>query len=195
MLLSAYGVEIDVKDVMRDVPMLKNDKKKEWGTFGVDLARYCMKKGFDATYVSFDCLITDQKWATLGARSLRSKFAAKKLALSFDDALTKSFIRSYRNFLAEKGELLIQPRLTSVWLYRQLKRGPVIACITFAALYGRGTGTHFVVIYGNDKKGNFLIADPWEKPGRHVVEPERLISAVMAAQMTCENAVFWIRKK
>lgn len=196
MLLSAHGLEVDVRDIMRDVPMLKNDDRKEWGTFGVDLARYCMKKGFDATYVSFDCLITDQRWGSLKPATLRKKLSAKRKPVpAIGKHLTNSFSRSYAGFLKEGGELLIQSHLTAALLYRQLQKGPIVALITFGAMYGRGTGTHFVVVYGNDAKGNFLVADPWENPGRHVVEPERLVAAVMAGQMTCENAVFWIQKK
>lgn len=196
MLLSAYGVRMDVRDVMKAIPMLKDDDGEEWGTFGVDLARYCMQRGFAATYVSFDCLLTDQAWSKFSPKTLRRKLSVKRKPVpAIGKKLTASFLRSYENFLKERGELLIGPRLTSSSLYSQLKKGPVVALVTFGAMYGRGTGTHFVVVYGNDAKGNFLVADPWEHPGRHVVEPERLVAAVMAGQMTCENGVFWIRKK
>ncbi len=196
MLLSAYDVRVDVRDVMQDIPMLKDDEGKEWGTFGVDLARFCMRQGFAATYVSFDCLLIDQKWAGLSQKVLAKKVAAMRKSLpAIGKNLTTSFLRSYGHFLKEKGELLIEPCLTSALVYDRLRKGPLIALVTFGAMYGRGTGTHFVVVYGNDAKGNFLVADSWEKPGRHVVEPERLIAAVMAGQMTCENGVFWIWKK
>jgi hypothetical protein len=181
---------------MKAIPMLKDDDGEEWGTFGVDLARYCMRQGFASTYVSFDCLLTDQAWSKFSPKTLRQKLAAKRRPVpAIGKRLTTSFLRSYEDFLKEKGELLIEPRLTSAFVHERLRKGPLIALVTFGAMYGRGTGTHFVVVYGNDAKGNFLVADPWEKPGRHVVEPERLVAAVMAAQVTCENAVFWIRKK
>jgi hypothetical protein len=45
-------------------------------------------------------------------------------------------------------------------------------------------------MYGNDENGNFLIADPWEKPGRHVIEADVMVAAIGTAQLECDNQVF-----
>ncbi len=54
--------------------------------------------------------------------------------------------------------------------------------------------THFVVIYGTDGNDTYLIADPWEKPRRHRIERERLLAAIGAGQIQCENAIFQAKK-
>lgn len=52
---------------------------------------------------------------------------------------------------------------------------------------------HSIVIHGVDKQGNFLIADPLQKPGHHSIEPERMIAAISTAQMECDNLLFQIK--
>jgi hypothetical protein len=53
---------------------------------------------------------------------------------------------------------------------------------------------HTIVIYGVDEAGNFLVADPLRKPGRHVIEPERMIAAISTAQIECDNLLIQIKK-
>ncbi len=51
---------------------------------------------------------------------------------------------------------------------------------------------HSFIIYGNNEVGNFLIADRWEQPGFHEIEPERMLATISAAQIECDNLLFQI---
>lgn len=200
MLMSCAGVTISPQEVMNDIPLLLNDSGEEWGTFGVDLAHWCMKKGYSATTYTFDSQLIHLPWEHLSPAEIINALHTLKDTYVFDGLgknLTRSFIESYIRYLSNGGILIIRPFITVSLLHELLERGPFAALVTYNVLYGTGGGkanTHFVVVYGCTEEGNFLIADPWKDNGRKILEPERLISAIMSGQMTCENAVFQISR-
>lgn len=157
-----------------------------------------MKRGYKATTYTFDSQLIQLPWAQRKSQEIIRDLTSLKNACVFPGIgknLTNAFIDAYIRYLTDGGTLIISPSVTTSLLYELLKKGPVAVLVTYAALYGVGGGTgmtHFVVAYGYDEQGNFLIADPWKDNGRQVVEPERLTGAIMSAQMTCENAVFQI---
>lgn len=124
---------------------------------------------------------------------------------------TKQYTQAYIDFVLEGGVLRIQPSVTTSLLYELLKTGPFLPCVSYSTLYGASRSrniddlksvdddidgramNHSIVVYGNDNEGNFLIADPWKKPGLHIIEPERMIAAISTAQIECDNLLFKIR--
>jgi len=200
MLMSSLGVSMMPQEIMHDIPLLTNDDGEEWGTFGIDLAHWCMKRGYSATTYTFDSQLIHLPWEHLSPAEIIDALHALKDTYVFAGLgknLTRSFIESYIRYLSDGGTLIIRPFITVSLLHELLERGPFAALATYNVLYGTGGGkanTHFVVVYGRDEEGNFLIADPWKDNGRKVLEPERLLSAIMSGQMTCENAVFQISR-
>jgi hypothetical protein len=77
-------------------------------------------------------------------------------------------------------------------LQKLINRGPFIAAVSYNALHGEGgtITTHAITVYGLNKSGKFLVADPYT--GRRVVAPERLLAAIMAAQVEADNMILQI---
>lgn len=200
MLLSYFDDRIAPEELMKDIPMLKTDDGKDWGTVIPDLAHWCMRRGYQATLHTFDSQLVHQTWAQLETdaiihelKTLRDTFVFPTIGTH----ISRTFIDAYVRYLSDGGILIIAPCITLSLIHTLLTNGPFIATVSYANLYtakGGTTATHFVVVYGSDANGNILIADPWKDNGFQTVDPERLIGAVMAAQMTCENAVFQIQK-
>lgn len=97
--------------------------------------------------------------------------------------------------------------MTTGLLVNLLEKGPLFANVSPNVLlnYGRSRrsefdvvrddiagslNTHFVVIFGTTAEGEFLVADSINEPGRYVVDRERMLCAMTAGQIQCENAVF-----
>ena len=216
MLLSFYGKNFTVTEVLDKVPQVHNEEGEPFGTINQQMATWCMSLGFDVSLYTFDCQVIDQSWATLPNEKLLERLEARKSGWavpSLGDAWTKAYAQSYIDFVKAGGELTIQPAITSKLLYNLLEDAPVLVCASYSTLYGAGrtenfdefrsasddvngrTWNHSVVIYGNDENGNFLIADPFKKPGLHVVEPERMIAAISTAQIECDNLIFQLSTK
>jgi hypothetical protein len=126
---------------------------------------------------------------------------------------TKQYTQAYIDFVSAGGDLHIQPAVTTALLYELLRTWPFLPCLSYSTLYrvarsrnitenesidddvnGKAMN-HSVVVYGNDEAGNFFIADPWRKPGLHIVEPERLLAAISTAQIECDNLLFQLQAK
>lgn len=215
MLLNHYGQDFSVESISNKVPQVKNEDGENFGTINQQLATWCISLGFKVSFYTYDVQVIDQSWATLSPEDLLTRLQARKSGLvvpSLGDLWNKAYIQAYIDFLKAGGELHIQPAVTSKLLYELLKRGPILPCLSFSTLYGTGrvsskgeiesvpddingkAWNHSVVIYGNDEEGHFLIADPWQKPGRHVIEPERMLAAISTAQLECDNLLFQLSK-
>jgi hypothetical protein len=211
MLLSFYGKSIPVQDISEKVPQVKNSGGEDSGTINQQMAVWCVSLGFKVSVFTSDVQVIDQSWGALTANEIRRRLEARMkgaIVPSIGELWTKAYCQSYIDLLDAKVELTILPAISSSLLYALLKNGPVLPCLCFNTLYGKGKSSadgkretsaddingrawnHSVVIYGHDEQGNFLIADPWEKPGRHVVEPERMVAAIATAQIECDNVVF-----
>jgi hypothetical protein len=215
-LLSSYDRLFSPHEVMEKVPQVKDENDKDAGTINQQLATWSISLGFDVTMYTFDCQIIDQPWAKLSKSELLQRLEARKNGWevpALGSLWTTAYVQSYIDFLNAGGDLHIQPSVTSKLLYTLLETGPLLPCLCDSTLYGEGrsrhetdtdsikddvngkTFNHSVVIYGNDAEGKFLVADPWHKPGLHVVEPERMIAAISTAQIECDNLIFQLNKK
>lgn len=214
MLLGFYGKNISVDEISDNVPQVYNEDGEPFGTINQQMATWCLSLGYEVSLYTFDCQVIDQTWDKLQKDKLINKLNARKggwVVPSLGEAWTKAYAQSYIDFLEAGGNITVQPAVTTKLLYDLLKDAPLLPCLCFNTLYGRGrtsnfdekktvkddingrTWNHSVVIYGNDADGNFLLADPIRKPGLHLIEPERMIAAISTAQIECDNLIFQLR--
>lgn len=187
MLLSHYGHDISTNDLLRQVPQGKGESGEPVGSLTAQLAEWCVKHGFKVDFISFDFLITDLTWMGLGSDQLLEKLESIKNIRDVQNVggkyWSQLYVQAYIDLIKSGGKLSVKPHVTTNLLYTMLKNGPVYANICASVVHGIGrqqypepntpkrlrkpddihgtVGTHSVVIYGNDKEGNFLVADPW----------------------------------
>ena len=211
MLLEYYGQSMSPTEVGKSVPQVRDETGEERGTINTQMATWCISRGFDVTLYTFDCQIIDQPWRKLSSRQVteRLKAGLDGLEVPALGALwSNAYRQAYIDFIQAGGELIIRPYASRDLLYQLLQNGPILPCLSYSTLHGvartrnineidsvnddvNGRAVnHSVVIYGVDESGNFLIADPWRKPGRHVIEPDQMVAAISTAQLECDNMVF-----
>lgn len=212
-LLSRYGRKSTPAEIEAKVPQVRNDQGVEQGTINVQLATWCIHQGFAVTLYSFDCQVIDQTWASLSPDAVLARLDAC-LSAPPVPSLGPSWSRAYREafieFIRAGGHLVILPYLQKKLLLQLLQSGPVLACVSYNILHGEGRKpqvslcelvpddvngralNHSIVIYGNTSDGSLLIADPWQKPGLHVIDAERIIAGISGAQMECDSMLFTI---
>lgn len=217
MLLGQYGMDSSVAEISAKVPQVRNEKGENQGTINQQLATWCLSLGLSVKLYTFDCQVIDQSWSELSKEAVLERLAARKsgwIVPALGSDWTQAYAQAYIDFLQSGGELHIQPAVTTELLYTLLKDGPILPLVSFSTLYGKGRTridgdeteksvpddvngralNHSLVIYGHDEQGRFLVADPWEKPGLHGIEPERMIAAISTAQIECDNLLFQIQK-
>ena len=215
-LLSFFDVNLTPEEIASKIPVNKNDKGEDWGTINQQLATWCLGEGFDVDIHTFDFEIIDLSWANLKKDELLERMKAAKShreVPALGKAWSEIYMQSYIDFVEAGGELHIRPYVTTELLDELLTKSPLLHCICYNVLYGTGrskdTGlrkaepddldgkltNHSIVIYGKDDNGNYLIVDPYKEPGRHSIEPERLLASMTAAQMECDNLLFQLRRK
>jgi hypothetical protein len=212
-LLSYYDIakQMSAEEIMQQIPVNKDEKGEDWGTINQQLATWCIGQGFAVELYTFDCQAIDLSWADLDQDQLLARIEATKPVRdvpSLGRQWSEIYLRSYADFVKAGGQLFIKPYVTTVLLYELLKRGPILLCVCFNTLHNKGRSTypgvreivpddvngkvtnHTIVIFGITEKGDFEIADPWEKPGFHTIDPERMLCAITAAQIECDNLLF-----
>ncbi len=215
MLLSHYGIEMSPADILKTMPGLVTDDGSEWGTVAPQLAHFCITQGFKATVHTFDCRIIDLSWSEFSAAEILKRLKrtqSTRMILTLGKKVTQRFIKAYLDFLDAKGTLKIAPFVTEKLLDSLLKRGPFVTTVCMGAFYGKGrvrktgelkgvlddlkgtVGTHFVVVYGKNAQGKYLIADPGRKECPSLIDRDHLLGSIMAAQRDCENVLFQITK-
>jgi hypothetical protein len=206
-LLGYYEKHITPQEIEKLVPQVKDKHGKDSGTITQLLAAWCKNEGYDVSLYTFDCQIIDQTWSGLTPSNISDRLS-KSLeggwtVPGLGEEWSKAYRQAYIDYLKTNSELIIQPAVTSKLLYDLLKQAPMFSTVCINTLYGSGrtkdnnlddiqgrTWNHSIVIYGSDENGAFLIADPIIEPGLHVVEPERMIAAITAAQIECDNLLF-----
>lgn len=214
-LLSYYGEELTPEEIAQQVAVTKNEKGEDWGTITQQLATWCLERGYAVDMYSFDFQTLDLSWADLSNDKLLERLKAAKGVREIPilgKHFTSEYLQSYIDFITAGGALTLEPYVRSQLLYELLAQGPIFASVNFNVLYNSGrslnTGlrktkpddlkggliNHSLVIYGNTEDGDFLIADPWVEPGKHAVDPERMLGAIAAAQIECDNLVFTVTR-
>lgn len=214
-LLSYFDEDITPEEIMKSVPVNKNDKGEDIGTLNQDLAVWCLASGFEVKMYTADFQIIDLSWANLDKDKLLERLEKVKPVRnvqSIGKQFSELYVQSYINFIKAGGELHIIPFMSTKLIDELLIDGPLLGCVAFSVLYGSGRGTdvalrksepddingktlnHTIVIYGKDEDDNYLVADPWKEPGLHSIEPERLLAAMTASQIECDNLIFQLSK-
>ncbi len=200
---------------MATIPVNKNDKGEDWGTINQQLATWCLSQGFEVDMYTADFEIIDLSWVKLPKEKLLERMELAKDqrdVLALGKEWSKIYTQSYIDFVKTGGQLHIQPYMTTKLLDDLLPVSPLLLCVCYNVLYTSGRSkdiglrkaetndlngkltNHSIVIYGKDDDGNYLIADPYKEPGLHTVEPERMLAAMTAAQMECDNLLFQLKK-
>jgi hypothetical protein len=214
-LLSHFRDATSAEEITQAVPVNADENGDPWGSIAQQLATWCVSRGYSVVMYTFDCQVIDMSWRTLGSQKLLDRIDAAMAARdvpSLGATWSKLYLQSYANFVRAGGSLHIEPFVSSKLLSSLLKNGPIMTSVCFNTMYGIGrtkeTGlrqiseddvggkifNHSIVIHGITDEGDFIIADPWQQPGRHVVNPERLICAITAAQIECDNLLFQLAR-
>lgn len=213
-LLSYYGKTYSPEDIGKMVPQPKDASGTSHGSVTAELAGWCQSQGFRARMYASDMYILDLSWQDKSSRKIKSRLeeiGMKRQISIMDSRWVKIYIDAYVAMIDLGTDLMVVPFITTKLLYELLRDGPIYANICSTANSGRGrtisqpglrktkiddvngiVSTHSVVIYGCDEDGNFLVADPWD--GMTIVESERMVLAIEAAQIECDNQIFVVSK-
>ncbi|MEZ4416681.1 MAG: peptidase-C39 like family protein [Gemmatimonadota bacterium] len=205
-----HGLDLDLPQLIRDVPSLK-----EGGTLAVFLGLDALARGFDVRLYSYNLRVFDPSWAGLDRGTLLEKLRAQ-LSAKRKRRLRES-TRAYASFLEAGGELRFDP-LTVRLIEEYFDMGlPVLCGLSSTYLYGtpreveaeggrmlyddvRGTPQgHFVVLCGT-RVGRFLIADPYQAnpiSGDHYyeVEPAHLVRSILLGVVTYDGNLMVVAPK
>lgn len=215
MVFSFLGVEMTPEQIMDNVPVNKDASGKDLGTLNQELVTWCLTQGFAVEMHTADFQLIDTSWAEMEKDKLLERMELAKThrdVPSIGKEWSERYIQSYINFVKAGGELHIEPYMSELLINQLLSTGPLVVAVCFQVLHqtGRTKGiglraieandieggltTHSVVVYGKNDAGDYLVADPWEQPGRFVFKPERLLMAMAASQIECDNVFFQLRK-
>jgi hypothetical protein len=203
-----FGDEVPLEQVIADIHTLDRG-----GTLDVFLANHALKRGYDATILTYNLDLFDPTWFSLPNEALRDRLAAQAKVKPW--RRLQAATRGYDEFLSLGGKLELrdlEPRL----LRQQLDRGPVIAGLSASYLYravrdipetnadddvrGEPVG-HFVVLTGHRRDAReILIADPLEgnplvRSRYYAVQVQRLIGAILLGVMTYDANLLVIEPK
>lgn len=215
-LLSFFGKTLTPEEIVSAIPVNKNDKGEDWGTINQQLATWCLSQDFEVDMYTADFEIIDLSWVKLPKEKLleRMELAKEQREVpALGKEWSKIYTQSYIDFLEAGGQLHLQPYMTTKLLDDLLSNSPLLLCVCYNVLYTSGRSkdiglrkaetddlngkltNHSIVIYGKDIDGNYLIADPYKEPGLHSIEPERMLAAMTAAQMECDNLLFQLKER
>lgn len=203
-----YGDRLPLDDVIADIHTL--DKG---GTLDVFLANHALKRGYDATILTYNLELFDPTWFSLPGDEIRARLAAQAKVKPW--RRLQAATRGYREFLSLGGKLVLrdlEPKL----LRKYVERGPVITGLSATYLYravrdvpdtnlgddvrGEPVG-HFVVLTGYRRATReILIADPVEanplvRSRYYAVRVQRLIGAILLGVMTYDANLLVIEPK
>jgi hypothetical protein len=203
-----YGDDVPLERVIADIHTL--DKG---GTLDVFLANHALKRGYDATILTYNLDLFDPTWFELPNDEIRARLAAQALVKPWRRLQTAT--RPYDEFLRLGGKLELRD-LEPALLRKYLQRGPLIAGLSATYLYravrdvpdtnaaddarGEPVG-HFVVLTGYRRDTReILIADPLKanplvRARYYAVQVQRLIGAILLGVMTYDANLLVIEPK
>ncbi len=219
MMLSHHGVDTSAEKILNEVPIAKDESGEPIGSLTAQLADWCVQQGYAVDFTSFDFLITDFSWIGMDNQELLDKLESVKEVRDVQNVggkyWSKMYVQAYIDLINSGGNLSVKPHVTTVLLYTMLEKAPVYTNICSSIVHAKGRqqypepqtskllsvdedvngtiGTHSIVIYGHDEKGNFMIADPWD--GLYDVDPETMLCAITAAELECDSQCFQIHRK
>lgn len=203
-----YGDELPLEEIVADVHTLE-----QGGTLDVFLANHALKRGYDATILTYNLDVFDPSWFALPNEAIRERLAAQAKVKPWSRLQIAT--RGYDEFLRLGGKLELLDLEPSL-LRRYIDRGPVITGLSATYLYravrdipetnvdddvrGEPVG-HFVVLTGHRRGAReILIADPLEtnplvRTRYYAVQVQRLIGAILLGVMTYDANLLVIEPK
>ena len=184
------------------------------GTLGVLLATHALRRGYDATIVTWNLQVFDPTWDELSATSLAERLRLRADAVG--DAKLGHACRAYVDFLEAGGKLAFRD-LEPALLRRHLRRGvPILTGLSATFLYresrerpsdgqpddvaGEPSG-HFVVLTGYlPEEREVLVSDPLHpNPMAAVhtypVRMERVIGAIYLGVLTYDANLMMVEPR
>jgi hypothetical protein len=203
-----YGDDVPLARVIADIHTL--DKG---GTLDVFLANHALKRGYEATILTYNLDLFDPTWFALPNDEIRTRLVSQAKVKPW--RRLQAATRGYAEFLRLGGKLELRDLEPSL-LRRFLQRGPVIAGLSATYLYravrdipesnadddvrGEPVG-HFVVLTGYRRDTReILIADPLKanplvRSRYYAVQVQRLIGAILLGVMTYDANLLVIEPK
>jgi hypothetical protein len=203
-----YDDELPLEQLIADIHMLD-----QGGTLDVFLANHALKRGYDATILTYNLDLFDPTWFGLPNEELRGRLASQAKVKPWRRLQTAT--RGYDEFLRLGGKLELRD-LAPALLRRYLDRGPLITGLSATYLYrairdvpdtnadddvrGEPVG-HFVVLTGYRRETKeILIADPLKanplvESRYYAVQVQRLIGAILLGVMTYDANLLVIKPK
>jgi hypothetical protein len=203
-----YGDEVPLERVIADIHTLD-----QGGTLDVFLANHALKRGYDATILTYNLDLFDPTWFAQPNEEIRARLAAQAKVKPW--RRLQAATRGYDEFLRLGGTLELRD-LEPALLRRYLQRGPLITGLSATYLYravrdipetnadddvrGEPVG-HFVVLTGYRRASReILIADPLTanplvKSRYYAVQVQRLIGAILLGVMTYDANLLVIEPK
>lgn len=203
-----FGDRVPLERLIADIHTL--DKG---GTLDVFLANHALRRGYDATILTYNLDLFDPTWFELPSDEIRARLRSQAKAKHWRRLQTAT--RGYDEFLRLGGRLQLRD-LEPALLRRFLMRGPVIAGLSATYLYravrdipetnadddvrGEPVG-HFVVLTGFRRDTReILIADPLKanplvRSRYYAVRVQRLIAAILLGVMTYDANLLIIEPK
>lgn len=214
MLLSYYNVDKTVDELTAEVPQPKGEDGVPYGSVTAQLVQWCEENNLHSHMYAFDPAVLDISWQKLSSKQILERLKTLKDTHTtpiLGEHWSKVYMQAYIAMLEAGAELTVRPTVSTRLIYDLLQKGPVYANVCSSVMTGvgrtRNTGlrksvsddrekrlnNHSIVIYGNDKEGNFLVADPWD--GLTVIDPELMICSITAAIVECDSQLFVIKSK
>lgn len=206
-----YGLGLDLERVIREVPTLE-----EGGTLAVLMGQDALRRGFDATLLTFNLMVFDPSWFESPDVDLRERLLAQREVK--DDPKLRLAIDAYVRFIDLGGRFRFEDLTTAV-LRRYLKRRiPILTGCSATWLYGTRRERvvddklvyddvlgvpqgHFIVLCGYDPESQeALVADPlrpnpFGADAVYAVEMPRLLCAILLGIVTYDANLLIIRPK
>jgi hypothetical protein len=216
MALSHFGFEVPPEKLIPEMGSFTDENGQICGSLTTWMCSAALRRNFNVDLYCSDSELLDLSWASLDPKSLVEKMRLAKEARTLNSltrALIHQYLDSYIEFIELGGKLTIVPYISGEMLDNLISRGPIVATFAYSALYGvgrtRNTGlrqstpddmrgttcTHAAVVYGRNKNGEYLIADPYIPTGFHVAPRDAVIAAIAAASYTCESHVALLSSK
>jgi hypothetical protein len=198
-LYRAYGDEIELERVIREVPSLETG-----GTLAVELGCHALRRGYRARLQTFNLTVFDPTWFAQPGVDVCERLRAQ--AEHKPDRRLRDATRRYLEYLALGGRIEF-PELNRRLLRNHLSRGqPILVGLSATYLYncareigdrraeyddvrGEPTG-HFVLLCAYDRPSKRVrVADPYaENPAflvhHYDVGIDRLLGAIMLGALT-----------
>jgi len=213
MLLSFYGRQVTVEELLESVEQPTDENGDPRGSTTTELVTWCLENGFRSTLYSFDCEMLDLSWQKMPKTKLLAKINANKNrrnVLGLGKEYGQRYMNGYAKMIESGGVLKIQPYVTSSLIYKLLEVAPIYVNVCSDVMDNLGRTktiglrqfaendeigslhTHSIVVYGCEENGDFLVADPWR--GLRTVDVEKLLCSISMAQIECDNMIFQLRK-